>query len=326
MRKNKTTRIICIILYAVYSLFLSACTQNTDEKTKIAVIVKATDSDFWHNVKIGVDSAATEYNVSVTFDGPENEEDFSTQNDLIEKAVAGGADAIVFSAIDYEKSSDALTAAARAGLKIVTIDSSADSPQISMFIGTDNLEAGRAAGKAATDGFAPESNINIGIVNYYKSTDNGIKREEGFREYIKSVPNAKIAASVNVASNTDSAAARAAALLSENPQINVLVGFNEWMTLGVGKAIRELGLSEKVRGIGFDTNTVSIGMLETGEMDTLIIQNPFAIGYLGVKNAAELVSGEGGQKNDIYTSVTAVTKDNLFDKDIQKILFSFNNQ
>ena len=44
--------------------------------------------------------------------------------------------------------------------------------------------------------------------------------------------------------------------------------------------------------VGFDTNTVAVGMLETGEIDTLIVQNPFAIGYLGVKNAAELISGE----------------------------------
>lgn len=38
-----------------------------------------------------------------------------------------------------------------------------------------------------------------------------------------------------------------------------------------------------MRGIGFDSNVISVGMIETGEMDALIVQNPFAIGYLGVK-------------------------------------------
>lgn len=321
---KKINKILFVLLYVASALFLPACTAKTDKKTEIAVIVKATDSDFWRNVKKGVDSAATEYNVSVTFEGPENEEDYQTQNVLIDEAVERGVDAIIFSAIDYEKSSETLTNAARAGAKVITIDSAADSPQISMFVGTDNEEAGRAAAKAATDSFAPESNIYIGLVNYYKSTDNGMKREKGLREYINNIPNAQIVASVNVASNTESATAGAIALLNENPQINVLVGLNEWTTLGVGEAIKNLHLSKQVRGIGFDTNTISIGMLETGEMDTLIVQNPFAIGFLGVQNAAELVSGEGEEKNDIYTSVTTVTKDNLFNKDIQKLLFSFN--
>ena len=44
-----------------------------------------------------------EYNVDVTFDGPENEEDYANQNKLIMSAVQNGADAIVLSAIDFEK-------------------------------------------------------------------------------------------------------------------------------------------------------------------------------------------------------------------------------
>ena len=64
-------------------------------------------------------------------------------------------------------------------------------------------------------------------------------------------------------------------------------------------------------------------MLETGEMDALIVQNPFAMGYFGVEKAAALISGKNIHSGDIYTDVTTVTKENLFDDDIQKILFRF---
>ena len=149
-------------------------------------------------------------------------------------------------------------------------------------------------------------------------------REEGFREYIDTIDNAKIVSSVNVESNIESAEAAAISLINENPSINVLVGFNEWMTLGIGEAIKTLDASQRIRGIGFDANITSVEMLETGEMDTLIVQNSFAIGYLGVKYAAAVASGENIKQDNIYTAVTAVTKDNLFDKDIQKLLFRFN--
>ena len=49
-----------------------------------------------------------------------------------------------------------------------------------------------------------------------------------------------------------------------------------------------MGLSEEVAAVGFDSNVVSVGMLETGEMDALIVQNPFAIGYLGAVSYTHL--------------------------------------
>lgn len=322
MTKLTRKSVLCAILCAFFVLFCTSCS-NGGEKIRVAVIVKATDSDFWHSVKKGAESAATEYNVEMTFEGPENEEDYNAQNALIQKAAASGADAVVLSAIDSEKSLSVLSEAVKNGIKIIAIDSDSAFSQTDMFIGTDNISAGKEAAKEAVKGFAPESEIRIGIVNCYESADNAVKRENGFKEYIKTIPGAQIAASVNVDSNLKSAVSGAKKLLAENPQINVLAGFNEWATLGVGGAVKELDLSKKVKAIGFDSNPVSIGMLETGEMDALVVQNPFAIGYLGVQNASLAVSGEA-DGGDIYTAVTVVTKENLYKKDIQKLIFSFD--
>lgn len=322
MKTNKLLSMLLCIPLLVFSV--SACADRKEEKSKIAVIVKALDSDFWHRVKNGVDSAAAEYNVDVTFDGPENEEDYANQNKLIMSAVQNGADAIVLSAIDFEKSADTVNKAAEKGVKIIMIDSNVNSKQVSMFIGTDNEEAGRKAGKAAVGCVPDGEKLNIGLINYYKSTENGIQRENGFRSYIDGVSDVDITVSVNVNSNTQSVVSAITALLAENPQINVLVGFNEWMTLGIGTAIQNLGLKGKVHGVGFDANTVAVSMLESGEIDTLIVQNPFAIGYLGVQNAAELISGKSVSQKEIYTDTVAINKENLFDKDIQKMVFRFN--
>lgn len=316
-------RLLSLLLSAALLSSLCAC-GRVNGKKYVAVIAKAVNSDFWHNVKNGVYSAATEYNATVTFEGPENEEDYETQNALIEAAVKNGAGAVVLSAIDYNQSVDTVNAAVREGVKVITIDSNLNSDAVSLFIGTDNIAAGKAAGKAAIDGFAPESNIYIGLVNYNADTDNGNQREEGFKQYISSFNNAQIIASVTAESNEESATSAAKRLLMQDSRINVIVGFNEWMTLGVGNAVKNLGLGEKVRAVGFDSNVTSVSMLETGEMDALIVQNPFAMGYLAVEKAAALISGEPTDGDTLYTSVTTVTKENLFDADIQKILFRFN--
>ena len=89
-------------------------------------------------------------------------------------------------------------------------------------------------------------------------------------------------------------------MLKKHPKINVIVTFNEWTTLGVGYAIQELGLKDNVRVVAFDSNVVSVGMLETGEVDTLIVQNSYAMGYLGVETAYKLINGYS-IKDTIYT-------------------------
>ena len=319
-------KIVCAFLAALFCLSLTSCSGTPDDdKPFIAVIVKATNSDFWHKVEDGVTAASIEYNIAVTFEGPESEENYAAQNRLIEKAIDDGATAIVLSAISYDASSALVERAAANGIRVVTIDSTVDSEKIDLFIGTDNYAAGEQAGMAAVGAFAQGEEIRIGLVNIYESTENGINREKGLRDYIERVPNAEIVASTNVNSNTTSATAGALSLLYNHPEINVLIGLNEWMTLGIGNAIQNGGLSDTVAGIGFDTNTACIEMLEDGALDTLIAQNPFAIGYLGVKAATDLLSDSFayGDQKELYTDVTAVTRENLYDSDIQKILFRF---
>ena len=376
--------ILCLLV-AVTGIIILSCSgeSSPQDSYKIAVIAKSTVSDFWQNVRRGVKAAATEYNIEISFEGPENEEDYVAQNEMITSSVARGADAIVLSAIDYYESVDAVNAAVAAGVEVVMIDSGVDSDRISSFIGTDNYGAGRLAGEAALDavikmhngddsnaesitdssaesitdskadskseskadsvadtelnggdvtksndisnndgGDIDYSKIIIGIVNYDPNSANGQEREAGLRA-VAEENGATVAGVVNVDSNIESATAGALELLNEHPEINAIVGFNEWTTLGVGYAVEQLGLADTVAAVGFDSNVVSIGMLETGEMDALIVQNPFAIGYIGVQTAYELLNN-GEVDETILTSATVVTRENMFSESIQRILFRFD--
>ena len=144
-------------------------------KQKVTLIAKSTESAFWKSVFAGAGAASTEYNMELKCIGPDNEEDYITQNRMIEEAVADGTDVIVFSAIDYEGNAEEIDRAAKEGVKIVVIDSDVKSKEVSCRIGTDNYEAGCLAGKAALD--MDEEEINIGIVNFDATTENGQSRE-----------------------------------------------------------------------------------------------------------------------------------------------------
>jgi periplasmic binding protein/lacI transcriptional regulator len=325
MNIKKATALLTLTFFLIAVLFGCAKGAEFDNKSNnIAIITKGSDSTFWNDMKNGALSAATEYNVNVTFEGPENEEDYNAQNKMIENAVSNNVGVIILSAIDFEKNADAVQKAINSGIKVITVDSDVDVNGKELFVGTNNIEAGKKAAKQAVDLCKEQKSINIGIVNYGANTENGKGRLKGFTDYINKIDNAKIVDTVNVESNKESATAGAKKLLKKHKQINVLIGFNEWATIGVAYAIKELNLNNKVFGIGFDSNVNCVNMLESGEIDTLIVQNPFSMGYTSVSKASEILSGKKSQTNTIETDTYVVTRKNMFSPDIQKILFSFS--
>lgn len=301
-------------------------TEKTDisGKKKIVFISKSRDSAFWQSAYAGAGAASAEYNLELLCKGPNDEEDYKTQNRMIKDAVESGADAIVFSAVDFEANAAAVTKAAKKGVQIIVVDSEVNSPEVKCYIGTNNYTAGCMAGEEVLKHTAPR--LSVGIVNFDKHTENGQTREQGVRETIEKDKRARIAASINVKSSVKDAKDGTIKMLKENPDINVIVTFNEWTSLGVGYAVKEMNLGEKTKVIAFDSNAVSVGMLETGEVDALIVQNPYAMGYLGVEKAYRLLSGQPAGKRKIETASILVTRDNMYEDECQRALFSFHKE
>ncbi len=321
MWKNKK-KIFCVIL-AMSVLFAGCGSEKKEvlERKKTAVIMKSTESAFFKAVSAGANAAGTEYNMEILFEGPENEEDYETQNVMVRQAVKEGYDAIVFSAIDYNACKDAIEEAAKEGVEIVVIDSDVNSNKVKCRIGTDNYEAGKKAAEAVLD--CKDEKLNVGIVNFDQNTKNGQERENGFREGLKNSEKVNRIETINVLSTVTNAKEKTKELLLNNPDMNVLVTFNEWTSLGVGYAIEELNASERVHVVGFDSNIVSVGMLETGEVDSLIVQNPYAMGYLGVECAYNAINKIPIEKEAINTETILVTRENMFSDECQKALFLF---
>ena len=322
MRRN---RLLALALGLVLTLTcLSACgtEQEAGQRHRVALVAKSTQTEFWLSVFAGAQAAAAEYNMELTTMGPETEEDYETQNRMIAEVVESGAEALVFSAIDFTRNAAAVDAAGQAGVKVVSIDSGVDSDQVGTYIGTDNYAAGRMAAQAALEGV--EGELVVGLVNYDESTANGQERERGVRDALAESGRARVAASVTTLVEAERARADTADLLRNNPEINVVIAFNEPTSVGAARAVAGLRLADEVFLVGFDSNVATIDGLQEGYVDALIVQNPYAMGYLGVESAYRLLSGQGGAlETTVDTSTQIVNRGNLFSLDSQKALFAF---
>ena len=312
---------------ALLALALGGCAAAapTGARHRVAIVAKSTRTEFWLSVFAGAQAAAAEYNVELDISGPETEEDYETQNRMVAEAVDAGAEALVFSAIDYENNAAAIDAAAAAGVRIVAIDSNVDSAAVQTYIGTDNYAAGQMAAQAALD--AVDGELTVGIVNYDISSANGQERERGARDLFEESGRAQVAARINTLAEAGRAQADTGELLRAHPDINVLLAFNEPTSVGAAAAVAAQDLSDAVFLVGFDSNLATVEGLQNGSVDALIVQNPYAMGYLGVESAYRLLSGQGGSlAPTVDTATRIVDLENLFTMDSQKALFAFEQR
>ena len=320
MKRNKWAALSAALTLSL----LCGCTASIAPSSQhtVAIVAKSTQTEFWLSVFAGAEAAATEYNLELTITGPKTEEDYETQNQMVANAVEAGAEALVFSAIDYENNAAAIDAAAQAGVQIVAIDSNVASSAVSTYIGTDNYAAGQMAAQSALDRISGP--LKVGIINYDISSANGQEREQGAVDTFTQSGRVEIVGIVNTLAEASHAQSDTTALLEKYPQINVLLAFNEPTSVG---AVESLGLSEDVFLVGFDSNVATVDGLQEGSVDALIVQNPYAMGYLGVESAYKLLSGQGSSlERTVDTSTKIVDRRNLFTMDSQKALFAFEQR
>ena len=321
----KRNSLVLTALLLAFAMLLTGCSLDRTEAADtytVYMVVKSTNTEFWLSVFAGANAAKSEYNVDLVILGPETEEEYEKQNEYIHEAIDSGADAIVFSAISYTGNAEAIDAAAKAGLKIVVIDSDVDSDLVSARIGTDNVQAGRMTGTAVLN--TDRTEINVGIVNFDLESRNGQEREMGLRETLEGDERVGGVYTVNVAADAEAARRGAELLMKEHPEINVLVGLNEPLAVGVGLAAADVPPGTDLRVVGFDTNVKCVEMMRDGTMSALIAQNPYAMGYLGVETAWNLLEGQSYNSDEwIDTATTIIDEENMFSAESQKMLFPF---
>ena len=128
----------------------------------------------------------------------------------------------------------------------------------------------------------------------------------------------------SVDGSEQNAYAKVMEILRNDPGVTGVIGLNEGTTVGAGRAIRELGLKDRVTLVGFDNSLEEIKFLEEGVLKATVIQRPFSMGYLSIKTAAEVISGKKVPRT-IDTGSLVITRKNMYEEENQKLLFPFVN-
>jgi ribose transport system substrate-binding protein len=327
-KRMRRTILLLIVLAVITTL---SCTKpggpsaGGKKKLTIAVIPKGTTHEFWKSIHAGSNKAASELSaqgneVEVIWKGPLREDDREQQIQVVEGFTAQGVDGIVLAPLDNRALVRPVEDAKRAGVPSVIIDSALESDAIVSFVATDNRKGGVLA--ADRLGQLLNGKGKVLVLRYAEGSASTTDREEGFIGEIKQkFPGIELVSIDQYSGATRDTAKRASENLLNRfgDEVQGIFTPNESATAGMLLALQDIGKAGKVIFVGFDASQVFIDAIHANQLHGIVVQNPFSMGYLGVRTIVDHLQGKTVEKR-IDTGVTMVTRDNLEAPEIQTLL------
>lgn len=313
-------------LLMVFVLILSGCTQIQGSSVApsgryIAVVCKGSQHEFWRSVELGARDAGKELGIKITFEAPEDESQIDVQIEMMDKAIAGKADAIVLAPLDTERLNPVIEKANEQNIPVITLDSDVTSPLRKATIGTDNTSAGSIAARNAISLIHGEG--QIAVISYVKGAQTANERNAGFLKEIEANNQDKKMEVMDLqysGGDADKSYEIAKKYIESYPDLRCIYAANEGCAVGTARAVEEMGKTGQLVVIGFDSSDQEIDYLSRGVIQGMMVQNPYNMGYLGVRNINKVLDGKSIEEK-IDTGATYVNSENLNDEDTQWLLY-----
>ncbi len=292
----------------------------------LAVIPKGTTHEFWKSIQAGAIKAQREYEaqgvaVRLTWKGPIREDDREQQIQVVEGFLSQGVNGIVLAPLDASALVRPVQEAKRAGIPTVVIDSALASDDAVSFVATDNRKGGSLAADRLGQLLGGKGRVLL--LRYQEGSASTDARESGFLDQMASqYPAIRIVSSDQFAGPTRDTAKRASENLLNRfgSQIDGIFTPNESSTAGMLLALQDVGKAGQIKFVGFDSSAAFVTAMRNKQLDGVVLQNPFEMGYQGVKTMMAHLQGQAIQAR-VDTGVTIVTPENL-DTDASKALLN----
>jgi signal transduction histidine kinase/AraC-like DNA-binding protein/CheY-like chemotaxis protein len=310
-------RKLTYIILISCTLPLNSCKLGDDEKDKIAIgFSQSINNDIWrksmdHAMEV---EASLHPEVSLTIYNANRKAKNQIRD--IDKMIEQNVDVIIVAPYESDSIVPVIEKARAKGIPVIIVDRKANTSEYTAFLGADNLEVGRLAGKH----IASKSNgsANVIEINADLNTSPGLERSLGFKQILKQYPGIKV---ITVDSdNFGHPKGNYIKLLDSLPNIDYIYGFNDIIAYNAWKIAKSKGLEKKIKFIGVDGLNGPFGgiqLVKDGTLESTILY-PTG-GSEAIKLALKILNNEIVPKNNklntiLIDSLNADIMSNQFDK------------
>jgi ribose transport system substrate-binding protein len=294
-------------------------------KPTIPIIVKDTTSSYWQVVLAGARKAGQDLGVNVPELGAQSEADINGQIRILENAVASNPAAIVVAPAQFAALGKPIDEAAKR-VKIIAIDSAADSTVLTSLLTTDNVQAGRIAGDVLAEAIKrtyADAEGDVALITSLPGVASLEQRAKGFKEQIAAKYGALNLVADKVADGQGMTGFSIMTdLIAANPELRGVFATNPIMAQGAAQALAEKKTNrtgDTINLVGFGSDDKLIKFLQDGTIAALVVQDPFRIGYDGIKTALAASKGEQVPAN-IDAGANLITRANINSARSQQLL------
>ena len=294
-------------------------------KPTIPIIVKDKTSFYWQTVLAGARQAGRELGVNVIELGTDSESDINGQIGILANAVASNPAAIVIAPAQFAALGKPIDNAAKK-VKIIGIDSDADTSAFTSLLKTDNVQAGRLAADILADQIKrtyADAEGDVAIITSLSGVASLDQRAKGFKEQIATKYGALDIVAHKVGDGQETTGFnRMMDLIADYPELRGVFASDLVMAKGAAKAVAEKKTNkggDTINFVGFDSDNNLVQLLQDGTVAALVVQDPFRMGYDGIKTALAASKGEHVPTN-VDTSANLITKADMNSARSQKLL------
>lgn len=292
---------------------------------KVAVILKATDSEFWQSMATGARKYVEDNQgkVDITVYGPPTEAQIAELVAILENVVSQKPDGILIAPPNADSIVAAVNEAMGMGIPVVTADNSIKT-KVSAHLATDNIVGGSAVADALVAAMKEKNQTLKGTVAIIAPDVFEVieKRVKGFVDRMAVIaPDVKmlgprycdndIAKALNISQDI---------ILSTQDLIG-FYGANNHSADGVARALRETKKFDKLSAAAYDSDPEEVQALADGVLNALIVQDPWALGYKGLEFVMKVINKEEVPEY-FNPGVTTITSKNMNEPKMKAMLDS----
>jgi ribose transport system substrate-binding protein len=309
MRRFAATAILLAVI-------LSGCRRDT--RRVVGVVPKGANHIFWQTVHAGAIKAAQEFGFEIEWNAPAIEIDSSRQIEIVESMVNRRLAGIVLAPVDHKALVGVVERAAREGIPVAIFDSGIDTRKRITYVATNNLESGRMAARRLGQILGGQG--KVGVVGFMAGSASTMEREAGFLDETR-----KLFPKIDVVGVQFGMADRAKAmavtenLLTAHPDLAGIYADNESSLAGAVQALKSRA-AKQVKLVGMDASDQLVAEVRAGWIDSLVLQNPFRMGYESTRAIGLKLAGQAVPEL-VDSGVALVLREQLDTPEAQALLF-----
>ena len=280
-----------------------------DLPKRIAVVLKASESEFWQIVKHGCETAGEQLGAEVNVQAPTSESQIERQISIMENAISSKPDAIVLAPSQSSPLVPPVEEAMGKGIPVIVIDSKADTEEVSSFLASDNLKIGQVAAdelaKAMTAKFGkPEG--KVAAITFFSGAGSLEKRKSGFLGRLKEkYPGIKVVDFRDAMGKTGETISFVENFLTTHKDLKGIFANNQPTGEETVRALDQAQRKD-LAVVVVDAGQQEVWGLQNGFVDSMIVQQPWKMGFMGVEYAIKAAKGEDLDKF-IDTGIVAIS-------------------